>query len=261
MYKNGKYLKCTGSQTFTSNYKIAQLKAYINALEKAKIEVVNQKIKTKEEVKSFVEANSEKSTLVPDKTTTFSKYFSTKIDKIVISVLQKAKPVEAIHTYYIPKFKLNKYKELGYEVCADTKAKKMGIIDLDGNWIIQPTYYDLSSLGSRNYIKEVTEEDNTNILHWFDKINKKLIKTTYSLTSEIDDKNCKDLLSIKSNDKNKDYWLRGVVNVDSGKIIIPIEYENIKFSNETLLCQMTNKKGTKIFNKSGIQIGFIKYNQ
>ena len=257
IYKNGEYLKSTGSQTFESNYKIAQLQSYINTLKKAKIEVLNQKLKTKNELKNFVESNIEKSTMKPDKTTTHSKYFSTKIDKIVFSIFQKDKPVKAVHSYSIRKFQIDRIMETGYELCVDTKTKKMGVIDLNGNWIIQPIYHHLTQESFlRNYITEVTEDDNTNIDYWIDKKNKKLIKPDYSFSSELEGDDSNDLIIVKSNDKSKDHWLIGIANKDTGKIIIPIEYQFINYSKGNILCEMPNKKGIKIFNRSGVQIGF-----
>ena len=251
LYKNGKNLKCIGSQTFSSNYQMAQLKSYIKALEKAKTEVVNQKITTKEEVKRFVEANTEKSTLVPDKTTTFSKYFSTKIDKIVISVLQKNNPVEAIHTYYIPKFQSERIKETGYKICVDTKTKKNGIIGLDGNWIIQPIYHFLHDT---NYIKNIvsseTDESDNDIDCWIDKKNKKLVKLSYETNSYSLAKNHPRLFIVEKNVKGTTKL--GIADNETGKLVIPAEYEFITFSNDKILCKLFNQKGIKTFSTRSV---------
>lgn len=259
LYKNGEYLTVKVSQTFKSTQEIEQLESIIKALEKAKDIVLQGKIKTEKEIDEFLKSEIAQINLEPDMFITHSDYFSAIISKIIISVADEDKVVESLYTYYIDDFFRDRYKETGYVICEDAKSKKKGIIDLGGEWLAKPNYYHLHQTNFvNNYVQgAVNKDEEANSLFWIDKKNKTLLKTNYELCSC--PRNHPKLMVVEKSTQG--VQKQGVANKETGKLIIPLEYEYITFSEGNIKCEMPDQKGTKIFNDNGIQLPDAPYKE
>lgn len=255
LYKNGKYLTVKGSQTFKSTHEIEKLQNAIKVLEKAKDKVSEGKINTEKELEKYLKSEITQTNLESDGFITHSDYFSATISKVIISIVDEDKPVESLYTYYISKFAQDRYKKTGYTLCEDARTKKMGIVDWRGEWLVKPDYYQLSQTNFVNNYVEVAlnEKEGANTLFWIDKTNKTLVRTDYELNSYTLQNDHPKLIIVGK--ITQGVQKLGVADKETGKLIIPLVYESIRFSKGTIVCEMPNQKGIKTFNENGIQIG------
>lgn len=256
LYKNGKYLTTKGSQTFESTQQMKQLEELEKALKNAKDKISEGKINSENELLKFLESEPMQSDSQSNGFITKSIYFSATISKIIVSVAQNDKSVESVHTYSIPKFKMGRYKETGYVICEDAKTGKKGIVDWNGKWLVKPIYHDISQHNFvKNYVEvALNENESANTLYWVDKKNKRLVKSNYELNSYTLQRDHPRLIIVGKPIRQADGGTidkLGVADSETGKLIIPLEYDHITFSNETIICERSNQKGVKIFNEKG----------
>lgn len=252
LYQNGKYLTTKGSQTFESTHQMKQLEE----LKKAKDKISEGKINSEKELLKFLESEPMQSDSQSKGFVTKSIYFSATISKIIISIAQKDKSVESVHTYSIPKFKMDRYKETGYVICEEAKTQKKGIVDWSGKWLVKPIYHDISQHNFvKNYVQvALNENESANTLYWVDKKNKRLVKSNYELNSYTLQRDHPRLIIVGKPIRQADGGTidqLGVADNETGKLIIPLEYDQITFSNETIICERSNQKSVKIFNEKG----------
>ncbi|WP_293307053.1 WG repeat-containing protein [Pedobacter sp. UBA5917] len=252
LYKNGKYLTTKGSQSFEFTPQIKLLEE----LKKAKDKISEGKINSENELRKFLESESMQSSSKSNEFVTKSIYFSATISKIIVSIAQKDKSVESLHAYFIPKFKLDRYSETGYAICEDAKTAKKGIIDWNGKWLVKPVYHDISQQNFvKNYVQvALNENEFANALYWVDKKNRRLVKPNYELNSYTLQRDHPRLVIVGKPIRQADGGTidqLGVADTETGKLIVPLEYDQITFSDQTIICKRPNQKGIKIFNEKG----------
>lgn len=251
LYKNGKYLNSTGSQSFRSTHEIEKIRDLIKILEVAKDKISKEELNTEKELEQFFKSQVKPKDLKTEEYITHSEYFSATISQAVISTIEADKPIVHTNIYPIHQFLKEQYNETGYVICRDAKSNRKGIIGFDGKWLVEPIYYNISQTNFlKNYVQVALKEgEGSNTTFWIDKKNRRLVKTNYDINS-YSLRSLHPVLVIMESLNEKLNEL-GVANNETGELIIPIEFDRIEFSKGTVICTLPNQKTIKIFDETG----------
>jgi len=146
---------------------------------------------------------------------------------------------------------------LGYYEARDAQTKTEGFVGKNGKWLIQPKYKRLSFMNDYYYRDEYNDDPYD--IYWLNTKKNILERVEYLLYRV---KLINGSLQMTQKIRNRQ---RGVVNVKTGKIIVPMKYDNVVFQNglfvahtsdnEKYYVELFNKKGKKLLQKSS------KYNR
>ncbi|TCD12106.1 hypothetical protein EZ449_03555 [Pedobacter frigidisoli] len=173
--KSSKYLSTIGTYYGNTEDLDIELKMFIDKLEKVKEQLNQGKINYKEVLENYSwkkvsdELNTKKKTLL------LGQSFSAEISKVKLMVLDTTETEQKIYQLTSVKPLLNngrtsligQQEKFGYAIAQDV-SKKFGVIDLQGNWLIKPTFYELSLTNRQNIFsgkKENADQFNDYLLN------------------------------------------------------------------------------------------------
>lgn len=152
-YKDGRALRKSGSTAYSISSKatVAWLKEALPVYKKAVEEIDHERLRAPHALKSFL---AEKLPKKPADTNTieFSKHFFSGPVAYVTVYIRDEKPTNTLR-----KVTVNLLKEReeigkeGYFVAVDDAKQLSGIVDVQGNWIINPTYDKIDAMGDGKF--------------------------------------------------------------------------------------------------------------
>jgi hypothetical protein len=251
-YKDGRMLRQKGysSTTYLSPAKRKYYENYLTLLRKAKAQVEQKSIQTEAALKTFIETELKAQ---PNEDVDFAKYKSavytfagpvSKVDFVVSDT--------AIATRHFVTTAVFKHENEAYFTAQELGKDSVGLLNQQGKWVVAPrmspyfrpwnTYY---------YRDQINEYDET---YWFDPKSKTLVKTDYKL----EDPEVYDGKYVKiepyTNGPN------GLADVTTGKMVVPMEYENLRFESNTFwVGRLNDRKGVLDRNFKPV-LGF-RFNQ
>lgn len=152
-YKDGRALKKSGSSSYSisSAENIAWLKKALPIYEEAISLIDQQKLKTAQEVKAYLK-NKLPEKPAPDAQMEFAKYyFSGPVNHLVVYV-KNDKPLNTTKKVNVKLLKeMDAIGKEGYFVAVDAAKGLKGIVDIKGNWIINPIYDNIRAMGEEKF--------------------------------------------------------------------------------------------------------------
>lgn len=222
-YKNGKVLgkKGSSSNTIVTPTKKVMYEQWISTLNKAKEQVKKGNIKSDKELQSFYTANPvqmDDKDKQSYKTAVYS--FSGPVDKLSFIVTDSLLRKENFEVTYDLKY-LDGTDEF---ISMDFESEKIGLLDKEGKWIVQPQFNEyFRPLNRYFYTDQIDDHENT--FH-YNPATKTIQKVNYNL----DDPEIYGGKYVKiepyTNGPN------GLADVFTGKIVLPMEYEYIRFQSK-----------------------------
>ena len=152
-YKDGRALRKSGNSSYSisSAENIAWLKKVLPIYEEAISLIDEQKLKTAQEVEAHLKS---KLPLKPakDAQMEFAKYyFSGPVDHLMVYV-KNDKPQNITKKVNVKLLKeIDAVGKEGYYVAVDVTKQLKGIVDVQGNWIINPIYDDIRAIGEERF--------------------------------------------------------------------------------------------------------------
>ncbi len=226
LYKDGRILSFSNSKSFTvySDEQIESLKSYIKVLEKAQKMVKTNEIKSEDDLQKYFAENAPKSLEELDEkksVTQVNMTFSGPIDKVAFIVpvsesQQKTFQGSADLAY--------SDDEKDYIVAQDFETKKTGILDKNGKWLVQPQFDNYFRMMNRYYFTDQID-NRENIYHFNPKTNS-IKKVNYRLVDYKIYQNKYVKIEPTVNGKN------GLANIETGDIILPMEYDFLHWVDE-----------------------------
>lgn len=223
-YKDGRVLSQKGS---SSNTEITPAKRklyeeFITILEKAKDRVKADEIKTEKDLEKWLKANAPAALADAEKASrkTVIYTFAGPVSSVGFSVSDSVPQMRNFNaTYHLD------YDEAdgGYFLAMDFAKQKAGFLNKEGKWVIQPQFNEhFRKLNRYFYWDQYDNIDNT---YWINYKTQKVEKVPY----KIDEPQLYDGKYVKIEPRvNGD---NGVVNAITGQIVLPMEYDNLKFKN------------------------------
>ncbi len=134
---------------------------------------------------------------------------------------------------------------LGYYKARDTQTKKEGFVGKDGKWLVQPKYRKLFMMNEYYYREEYNDDPYD--IYWLNTKQNTLERVEYLLYRV---KLIDGYLQMTEKVRNRQ---RGVVNAKTGKIIVPMKYDNVVFQNGLFVAHLSDNKKyyVELFNKQG----------
>ncbi|WP_316795240.1 WG repeat-containing protein [Pedobacter agri] len=221
-YKDGRILSQKGS---SSNTEVTPAKRklyedYIKILEKAKDRVKNDKIKTDKDLEKWLKANAP-AALADDekgnrKLVIYT--FAGPVSSVAFSVSDSIPQIKNFNVNY--SFDYND-DDGNYFLAMDFAKQKSGFLNKEGKWIVQPQFNEhFRKLNRSFYWDQYDDVDNT---YWLNRQTNTVQKVAY----KIDDPKIFDGKYVKIEPRVN--GLNGIVDATTGKIVLPMEYDNLKF--------------------------------
>lgn len=235
-YKNGKVLRQKGSSsnTFISDHKKQMYQQWITILEQAKKDINKGSIKSDSDLEAYLKAhpvNTDEATKQAYKSSVYT--FSGPVSKVVFILTDSVSKKESFELTFDTYGADVNQEEF---VATDFESQKNGLLNKAGKWIVpaQLNPY-FRPLNRYYYWDQFDETENT---YYYNPSTQTIQKVAYKINDpEIyDDKYVK--ISPRTNGP------KGLADIRSGKIILPMEYDNIRFkSNKFWQLEKEDKKG------------------
>lgn len=235
-YKNGKVLRLKGSSsnTFVTDSKKQMYQQWISTLEEAKKQVNKNEITSEAALKAYFTAHpvpvddNEKQSY---KSSVYT--FSGPVSKVVFIVTDSLSKME--------RFDIN-YDIYGADVAqeefvaTDFETEKNGLLNKTGKWIVQPQFNaHFRPLNRYFYWDQYDDTENT---YHYNPSTKAIQKVDY----KIDDREIYNDKYVKICSRTN--GPKGIVDASSGKIILPVSYDYIRFKSEKFWqIEQEEKKG------------------
>ncbi|MGG6232194.1 WG repeat-containing protein [Tenacibaculum sp. SDUM215027] len=261
IYKDGRVLRNLGesSKSIPSKEKRLFIKKMIAFQKQVVNKIENKDFKTIEEIKSFITKNTPKTAIFKKnllKTTSYTFHFSGDIKSINIFMKTKnsfqQKTVVINRVIGSSTFINEKDK---YFVVNDTVTWEEGLIDLNGKLIIKPKYDKLSVFNNHFFEQCIVNEKCK--LYWLNTRKKRLEEVDYELTTYMSSAKYnyyQKYLLIENQERQGDMIKvqYGVVNCVTGKIVVPIKYDDINIIENKIHTNKNSKKET--FSLNGVKL-------
>lgn len=234
-YKDGRVLSQKGS---SSNTEITPAKRklygeYITILEKAKERVKADEIKTEKDLEKWLKSNAPAALADAEKGNRKKVIytFAGPVSSVGFSVSDSVPQMRNFNATYNLDYDEG---DGGYFLAMDFAKEKAGFINKEGKWVIQPQFNKhFRKLNQYFYWDQYDDVDNT---YWINYKSQKVEKVPY----KIDESQIYDGRYVKIEPRvNGD---NGVVNAVTGQIVLPMEYENVKFKNNKYWWVLKNGK-------------------
>lgn len=235
-YKNGKVLRQKGSSsnTFVTDNKKQMYRQWLSTLEQAKKDIDKGAITSNEALETYLKAHPVPTDNVDRQAYKSCVYtFSGPVSKVVFiltdSIANKESFELAFDTY-------GAGPEQEEFVATDLESGQNGLLDKTGKWIIRAQFNPyFRPLNRYYYWDQFDEDENT---YYFNPATKTIQKVDY----KIDDTELYGDQYVKITPRTN--GPKGLAEVHSGKIILPMEYDNIQFkSNKFWQISKEDKKG------------------
>jgi len=223
-YKDGRVLSQKGS---SSNTEITPAKRklyedYIKILDKAKEQVNADAIKTEKDLEKWLKSNAPAALADAEKGNRKKVIytFAGPVSSVGFSVSDSLPQMRTFNATYNLDYEEG---DGGYFLAMDFAKEKAGFINKEGKWVIQPQFNKhFRKLNQYFYWDQYDNVDNT---YWINYKSQKVEKVSY----KIDESEIYDGKYVKIEPRvNGD---NGVVNAITGQIVLPMEYDNVKFKN------------------------------
>lgn len=239
-YKNGKVLRQKGSSsnTFVPDNKKQMYRQWLTTLEQAKTDINKGTIKSNEELEAYLKAHPVQTDKVEQQAYKSCVYtFSGPVSKVVFILTDSVSKKESFElTFDTYGADLNQEEF----VATDFETQQNGLLNKTGKWIVAPQFNPyFRPLNRYYYWDQFDEEENT---YYYNPSSKTIQKVAYKIEDPelYDDKYVK--ITPRTNGP------KGLADVHSGKIVLPMEYDNIQFkSNKFWQLSKDDKKG--VLNK------------
>lgn len=212
-------------------------------LDKAKKMVEDNVLTNEEDIEEYVKkegAEYIKTIEEQPKEQAVSRKFSGNIDRVELEFLTGKLEQKTLFSTYEIRYK---EREKDYTIAVDTRKeeKNYGIIGRDGKWLIEPQFSDNFSIHNRFFFsdKAGVDEDGFYILNYyrFDPKNNTITPVEYDL-------HISDLYENKyAQVEDKKTKLKGIINAETGQIMIPMLYRSIDFlENKVWIVEVSEHK-------------------
>jgi len=261
-YKDGRILKYSGSNSFTafSVDKTDALESYLKVLEKAEKMVKSSKINSEQNLQKYLTENAPEALKELDKKKSVTQVmmkFSGPIEKVAFIVPVSESQQKTFQGSADLAYSEN---EKDYITAQDFETKKIGILGKNGNWLVKPQFDDHFRMINRNYFTDQID-DRENIYHFNPKTSE-LKKVNYRFDDYEIYQNKYVKIEPRVNGKN------GLADVETGKIVIPMEYDFLNWADEKFWhLKKDGKEGVLdvdlkiimpiVFDKLAIENGYI----
>ncbi|RYD99620.1 MAG: WG repeat-containing protein [Sphingobacteriales bacterium] len=235
-YKNGKVLRQRGSSsnTFISGNKKQVYRQWLSTLKQAKKDIDKGDIKSDSDLEAYLKAHAattEEETQQAYKSSVYT--FSGPVSKVVFILTDSSAKKESFEfTFDI--YGADTDRETF--VATDFESQKNGLLNKAGKWIV-PAQFNLHfrPLNRYYYWDQFDEAENT---YYYNPA----AQTIQMVAYKIDDPEIYDDKYVKITPRTN--GLKGLADVRSGKIILPMEYEHLSFkSNKYWLLKQEDNQG------------------
>lgn len=235
-YKNGKILgqKGSSSTTFIPENKKQVYQQWLNTLEQAKKGIDKGEIRSDSELETYLKAHPVAMDTAIQQAYKSSVYtFSGPVSKVVFILTDSVAKKESFELTY------DSYgADLNQEefVATDFESQKNGLLDKSGKWIVPAQFNPyFRPLNRYFYWDQFDEDENT---YYYNPSSKTIQKVDY----KINDPEIYDGKYVKITPRTN--GPKGLADVLSGKIILPMEYDYIRFkSNKFWQLEKDEKNG------------------
>lgn len=108
----------------------------------------------------------------------------------------------------------------------DVTTHKLGILGLDGQWVVKPIFSSEMTQYSKYFYYDRLDNEDDNRRYWFDRNNKQMKKMSYEFNN---DTVYADRYSIVT---KRDEPVLGVMNVITGEMVLPVKYSAIRIEED-----------------------------
>lgn len=251
-YKNGKILRQKGSSstTFLPENKKQVYQQWLNTLEQARKEINKGEIKSERDLQTYLEAQPLAMDDAMSKAYKSSVYtFSGPVTKVVFILTDSISKKESFELTFDTYGEDSDQEEF---VATDFTTQQNGLLDRSGKWVVAPQFNPyFRPLNRYFYWDQFDEEENT---YHYNPSTKTIQKVDYKINDpEIYDGQYVKIMTRTNGPK-------GLADVRSGKIILPMDYDHISFkSNKFWLLEKDRKNG--VLDKNFKTIMPIAYTQ
>ena len=234
-YKDGRILKNKGTSrnTYISPQQEKVYLKYLDILDSAKEKINKGEIKTKIELEKWLQKNSPfaANNGLNNERQKAIYTFAGPVNKISFSVRDSVKNVKRFNTTY----KINySDEEQSYFTSLDFETKKIGLLNKAGKWVIKPQFDENFRIQNRYFYWDQLN-DNVNTF-WLDHKTETIHKVPYLIDGAAiyDGKYVKIQKQVNGP--------RGIVDALTGKIILPMEYDQLNFESNKFWVGEKNEK-------------------
>ncbi|MGE9310097.1 WG repeat-containing protein [Niabella sp. CJ426] len=223
-YKNGKVLRQKGSNsnTVVTDSKRKVYQEWITTLEKAKERVNKNEIKSDKDLKDFLTAHPVQMSDEDKKKYKSSVYtFSGPVSKVVFIVTDSVSKTESFDLAY-DSYNANTKEEPF--VATDFETGRNGLLNKAGQWVVKPRFSEDFRPVTRFFYRDQLDDIDTT--YHYDPSAKAIQKVDYT----IDDPEIYDGKYVKI--IHRVNGPKGIANVTTGKVIVPVEYDYIFFRDD-----------------------------
>lgn len=235
-YKNGKVLRQKGSSsnTFVTDNKKQMYRQWLNTLEQAKTDIDKGVIKSNDELETYLKAHPVSTDNVEQQAYKSCVYtFSGPVSKVIFILtdsISKKESFELTFDTYGADINQEEF------VATDFETQQNGLLNKAGKWIVPAQFNPhFRPLNRYYYWDQLDEDENT---YYYNPSSKTIQKVDY----KVDDSEIYDDKYVKITPRTN--GPKGLADIHSGKIVLPMEYENIRFkSNKFWQISKDDKKG------------------
>ncbi len=235
-YKNGKILRQKGSSsnTFISDNKKQMYQQWLSTLEQAKKDINKGNIKSDSDLEAYLKAhpvNTDEATKQAYKSSVYT--FSGPVSKVVFILTDSISKKESFELTFDTYGADVNQEEF---VATDFENQKNGLINKAGKWIV-PAQFNayFRPLNRYYYWDQFDETENT---YYYNPSTQAIQKVDY----KINDPEIYDNKYVKITPRTN--GPKGLADIRSGKIILPMEYDNVRFkSNKFWQLEKEDQKG------------------
>jgi len=235
-YKNGKVLRQKGSSsnTFISDNKKQMYQQWLSTLEQAKKDINKGNIKSDSDLEAYLKAhpvNTDEATKQAYKSSVYT--FSGPVSKVVFILTDSVSKKESFELTFDTYGADVDQEEF---VATDFENQKNGLINKAGKWIVPAQFNPyFRPLNRYYYWDQFDETENT---YYYNPSTQTIQKVDY----KINDPEIYDNKYVKITPKTN--GPQGLADIRSGKIILPMEYDNVRFkSNKFWQLEKEDQKG------------------
>lgn len=235
-YKNGKVLRQKGSSsnTFIPDDKQQMYRQWLTTLGQAKTDINKGTIKSNDELEAYLKAHPVQTDKVEQQAYKSCVYtFSGPVSKVVFILTDSVSKKESYElTFDTYGADLNQEEF----VATDFETEQNGLLNKAGKWIVPAQFNPhFRPLNRYYYWDQFDENENT---YYYNPASKTIQKVAY----KIDDPEIYDGKYVKITPHTN--GPKGLADIHSGKIVLPMEYDNIQFKgNRFWQISKEDKKG------------------
>lgn len=238
-YKDGRVLAQRGysGNTIISDDKKELYRQYLTVLKAAKDEIKKETINTKEQLDTYLKSYAPKAVAAEEdngrKYKSILYTFSGPVSRVDFLVTDSTEEVRTFDLSY--SFAHSKSNE-NYFVATDFEKQQTGLINKQGKWVVQPQFDEyFRTQNSYFYWDQIDDRETT---YWFDHKTETISKVPY----RIDDPELYDNRYVKIEPHINGSI--GLVDVITGKIVLPMEHDFLRFKeNKWWLAKRNEKEG------------------